>query len=158
MSNDVRGYFELSDKNMVNELIHICEKKYDLGIEQISRETLYNFPEDFIPKHEENYFSFVIGDSPGETISSYLIDYIDYAPEADIGFPVNGKERLDILLSFLSDAVEISKVTKLVIALTDCNQIEITRRIHVSEIYEVIHSDFEKYQSPPDTLYEITCN
>lgn len=40
----------------------------------------------------------------------------------------------------------------MVVSLNECEQIEIIKKIH---LYEVIHADFEKYQAPPDTLYEI---
>jgi hypothetical protein len=43
----------------------------------------------------------------------------------------------------------------MVVSLNECEQIETIKKIHLSDLYEVIHADFEKYQAPPDTLYEI---
>lgn len=41
--------------------------------------------------------------------------------------------------------------------MTECNHIEKIKKIKFSEMREVIHADFEAYQAPPDTLYEIIC-
>lgn len=43
----------------------------------------------------------------------------------------------------------------MVVSLNECEQIETVKKIQLSDLYEVIHADFEKYQAPPDTLYEI---
>jgi len=52
--------------------------------------------------------------------------------------------------------IRIANAQKMVVALTECNQIETVKKIRLSELYDVIHADFEEYQAPPDTLYEIT--
>ena len=39
--------------------------------------------------------------------ATYLTDYGEYAPDADIGFPTNPKERLDILINTLIDIIKI---------------------------------------------------
>jgi len=43
----------------------------------------------------------------------------------------------------------------MVVAITENNQIETVKRIKFSKMDEVIHADFEKFQAPPDRLYEI---
>lgn len=157
MSNDARGFITIHNTNIVSEITNVCEKVFDIGIEEISINELYNFPQNFLPTpcKDRNYFTFALGDSPQEVGVSYLIDYINYAPEADIGFPTNGKERLGILLDVISEIFKISQTQKMVIALTDCNQIEKIKKINFIEMRDVIHADFEEYQAPPDTLYEI---
>lgn len=101
MSNDVCGY-------LCSPLI--AESLYDLdsyiklqkiGIAKIKKEELYNFPNELIPTSD--CYAFLISDRPHYPNASYLIDYMDYVPEADIGFPVEGKARLNILLDMLSD-------------------------------------------------------
>ncbi|WP_347253686.1 hypothetical protein [Leminorella grimontii] len=154
MSNDVCGYIVSSiTREEENALTNYFFKK-DLGLQQIPDNELYNFPVDLLPKDSD--FIFLIGDRPGYPNATYLIDYLEYDPESsDIGFPSNPKERLNILLDALVDMIKITNAEKMVVALTDCNQIEAVKKINLSEIYDVIHADFEKYRAPPDTLYEI---
>lgn len=156
MSNDVRGYIELSNGVDVTPLKTFIEKKYDIGIGPINSDELYNFPPTALPDSNKINFIFAIGDDNEYYNASYLIDYMDYAPEADIGFPTKAKDRLNILLDTLVDLIKITHATKMMVALTECNQIETIKKIKLSELYDVIHADFEEYQAPPDTLYEIT--
>lgn len=154
MSNDVCGYMttELSIELAKNLADFV--KKSELGIQEISRGELYNYPSDFMPVDGE--YCFLIGDAPGYPNATYLIDYYQYDPiTADIGFPANPKERLDILINTLISMINITKATKMVVAITECNQIDNIKKIKFPELRDVIHTDFEKYQAPPDTLYEI---
>jgi len=59
-------------------------------------------------------------------------------------------------LDTIVDLIKIAHATKMIVALTECNQIETIKKIKLSELYDVIYADFEEYQAPPDTLYEIT--
>ncbi|PIT08404.1 hypothetical protein BGI30_08870 [Snodgrassella alvi] len=157
MSNDVRGYINfLGDKNLTPLLISI-EKKYNIGIKKIKADELYNFPSSILSSNNEAKFIFIIGDDNEYYNASFLIDYLDYAPEANIEFPIAAKDRLNILLDVMSDLIRIANASKMVISITECNQIEIIKRINFSEMRDVIHADFEEYQGPPDTLYEIIC-
>ncbi len=155
MSNDVRGYLELPSSTSTSTLIQVIEGKCNISLGEIFYDELYNFPILERPNKNRNNFIFVIGDGPKELSASYLIDYLDYASEADIGFPTKGKDRLDILLKSINYLFELSKTPKMIIALTDSNQITTIKKIKLSELYDVIHADFEEYQGPPDTLYEI---
>lgn len=155
MSNDVCGYvtaelnIELA-KNLADFI-----KKNELGIQEISKGELYNFPSNYMPVDGE--YCFLIGDVPGHPNATYLIDYYQYDPvTADIGFPANPKERLDILIDTLIDIINVTKATKMVVAITECNQIDNIKKIKLLEMRDAIHADFEKYQAPPDTLYEVT--
>ncbi|EBR8158331.1 hypothetical protein NIP80_004763 [Salmonella enterica] len=154
MSNDVCGYIEpLLSKDAKNNLYSYVNNQ-NIGIASIQRNQLYNFPVNLLP--DEGSWIFLISDKPGYPNASYLIDYLDYAAEADIGFPHKGKDRLNLLLDVLAKIFMITNAKKMVVALTECNQIEKIKKIKLSEMYNVIHSDFEEYQAPPDTLYEIT--
>ena len=126
-----------------------------LGIERIPKNELYNYPDYLIPNG--NVFSFIIGDVPGYPDATYLTDYGEYAPDADIGFPTNPKERLDILINTLIDMIKITHASKMVVSINECDQIETIKKIKFAEMRDVIHADFAKYQAPPDTLYEIIC-
>jgi hypothetical protein len=155
MSNDVCGYIELIlNKFNINKLDKFIVDS-QLGIQKISKNELYNYPDNLIPN--DNIFTFLIGDVPGYPNATYLIDYEQYAPNTDIGFPANPKERLNILIDTLIDMIKITNASKMVVSMTECNQIEIIKRINFSEMRDVIHADFEEYQGPPDTLYEIIC-
>lgn len=155
MSNDVCGYIEpILNLDNITELTNFI-KHSQLGILRISKNELYNYPDNLIPV--DNIFAFLIGDVQGYPNATYLIDYDQYAPDTDIGFPADPKERLDILIDTLIDIIKITNASKMVVSITECNQIETIKKINFSEMKEVIHTDFEEYQGPPDTLYEIIC-
>lgn len=153
MSNDVCGYIEpVLSREKIIELAKFIDH-HQLGIQKISTEELYNYPDNFIPIN--NIFKFLISDMPGYPNATYLIDYEEYSPDAEIGFPADPKERLNILINTLIDMIRITNAKKMVVAMTDCNQIETIKRIKFSEMRDVIHADFLREQGPPDTLYEI---
>ncbi|MDY0972289.1 hypothetical protein [Siccibacter turicensis] len=157
MSNDVCGYIfpaiDMTHKDMLKKYISTCET----GIDIINKDQLYNFPKDMDPT--EDLFCFLIGDRPDYPNATYLIDYCQYDPVSahlDIGFPADPRDRLNILIETLKDIFNVSGAVKMVVAITECNQIETIKKIKLPELYDVIHADFEEYQAPPDTLYEIT--
>lgn len=156
MSNDVRGYIYYLGEEDLTSLIDFIEKKYNIGIKNIGINELYNFPDIMLP-NKQKQFIFVIGDDNEYFNASFLIDYIDYAPEADIGFPNIAEDRLNILFNVMSEIIKITNASKMVISLTDSCEIETIKKINFSEMRDIIHSDFEAYQAPPDTLYEIIC-
>lgn len=157
MSNDVRGYIYYLGEENLTSLIDFIEKKYNIGIKSIGINELYNFPDSMLPNTKQKQFIFVIGDDNEYFNASFLIDYIDYAPEADIGFPNIAEDRLNILFNVMSEIIKITNASKMVISLTDSCEIETLKKINFSEMREIIHADFEAYQAPPDTLYEIIC-
>lgn len=125
-----------------------------VNIRSTDKEGLINFPDEYMPQGD--CFVFDISDGPNSINATYLIDYYEYDPEgSDIGFPANPKERLDVLLSVLVDMVRTTKSKKMIVAINECEQIEHIKTMRLSECCAVIRSDFEKYQAPPDTLYEI---
>ena len=157
MSNDVRGYIYFLGEENLTSLIDFIKKKYNIGIKSIGINELYNFPDSMLPNTKQKQFIFVIGDDNEYFNASFLIDYIDYAPEADIGFPNIAEDRLNILFNVMSEIIKITNASKMVISLTDSCEIETIKKINFSEMREIIHADFEAYQAPPDTLYEIIC-
>ncbi|MCX8745334.1 hypothetical protein J3U68_07925 [Snodgrassella sp. B3882] len=156
MSNDVRGYIYHLGEEDLTSLIDFIEKKYNIGIKNIGINELYNFPDLMLP-NKQKQFIFVIGDDNEYFNASFLIDYIDYAPETNLGFPNIAEDRLNILFNVMSEIIKITNASKMVISLTDSCEIETIKKINFSEMREIIHADFEAYQAPPDTLYEIIC-
>ncbi|MEQ4925512.1 hypothetical protein [Proteus hauseri] len=155
MSNNVYGYLQPEIGTTINfkALKKYMEDNY-LNINEITKMELFNYPDEYLPGDE--CFIFDIADGKNSINATYLIDYLEYDPEtADIGFPPDPKERLNILLDTLSEMINISNAKKMVVSLNECEQIETIKKIKLSELYEVIHADFEEYQAPPDTLYEI---
>lgn len=62
---------------------------------------------------QDKCFIFDIADNNNSVNATYLIDYSEYDPEsADIGFPSNPKERLNILLDALFEMIKISNAKK----------------------------------------------
>ena len=155
MSSFVYGYIEpiLSQNKLSNLSDYI--KNSQLGIEKISKDWLINYPDYLIPN--DNIFTFLIGDVPGYPNSTYLTSYDEYAPNIDIGFPPDPKERLDILINTLIDMITITRASKMIVSINECDQIETIKKIKFAEMRDIIHADFAKYQAPPDTLYEIIC-
>ncbi|PIT52081.1 hypothetical protein BHC44_07480 [Snodgrassella alvi] len=156
MSNDVYGYL-LPDlnKDYAGQLKNYIGTN-SLKIQKIEKNKLFNYPAYLIPN--KYAFIFDIADGSNSVNATYLIDYNEYDPDtADIGFPANPKERLDILIDTLINMIKITNASKMVVSITECNQIETIKKINFSEMREVIHTDFEEYQGPPDTLYEIIC-
>ncbi|EPF5869550.1 hypothetical protein ACWQEN_002426 [Morganella morganii] len=155
MSNNIYGYLqpEIGSSIDFNALgKYVADNS--LNIRVITKKELFNYPVEYLPG--DGCFIFDISDGKNSINATYLIDYLEYDPEtADIGFPSDPKERLNILLDTLFEMVKISSAKKMVVSLNECEQIETIKKIQLSDLYKVIHSDFEKYQAPPDTLYEI---
>ncbi|HHE6471086.1 TPA: hypothetical protein ACPFI9_003757 [Providencia rettgeri] len=155
MSNNVYGYLQPEIGTTIDfNLLEKYMADTPLNIRVITKMELFNYPDEYLP--EDGCFIFDIADGKNSINATYLIDYLEYDPEtADIGFPSDPKERLNILLDTLSEMIKISNAKKMVVSLNECEQIETIKKIRVFELYDVIHADFEEYQAPPDTLYEI---
>ncbi|MDY1064968.1 hypothetical protein SOJ74_16945 [Pseudomonas aeruginosa] len=153
MSNDVCGYIKYDGVYPESDLLEYLSKS-ELGVFRVPKEHLYNYPEEFLPSEKD--FIFLIGDAPGYPNSTYLIDYEEYDPdECDIGFSPCPKERVRILLGILTDLSLLLRAKKLVFSVTEDSQISHVKRISIDDLDCAVISDFEKYKSPPDTLYEV---
>lgn len=155
MSNNVYGYLQPDDETPLDRRsLEDYIAHNSLNIRVIKKDELINYPVEYYPEDES--FIFDIADNKDSINATYLIDYSEYDPEsADINFPSDPKERLNILLDVFFEMITISNAKKMVVSLNECEQIETVKKIQLSDLYEVIHADFEKYQAPPDTLYEI---
>jgi hypothetical protein len=157
MSNEVYGYFEGSEISDMDGLFASLEEKSGIGVKPIPASELYNFPERFVPSDRDNCICFIVGDKPGKTNTTYLTDYVDYAPDADIDFPCEGKARLKLLINFLVTMIKETKTTRFVVAITDSSQIENLKTVNIAQLESAIVSDFEEC-APPDCLYDVVMN
>ncbi len=96
-------------------------------------------------------------DGPGKKTAEYLIDFIDYADEAPFDLPKNGLERLKILLGVIREIAGLRNIEEIVIAMTECNEIESTQRISIEEFENIAIADFIKYP-PPNKIYIINAS
>lgn len=155
MSLEVYGYLKNNSFLEKQELVSQIEQTTSLGFVPMPKEWLHNFPNDFLPINEKDIICFLIGDRPGKRNATYLIDFQDYDPIANIGLPTQCRERIKILVSAINFIIEISKTTIFLIAVTDSSQIEKFKRVKLSELLNTILKDFEEDETPPDCLYEI---
>lgn len=156
MSNDICGFVEFNPGRVIeiSELVGLAES-YCIGLREQDVRELYNFPSDMLPAHANNTIVFGVNDGGGAKNATYLIDALDYAPEAEIGLPTNWRDRLRLLVNFLIDLASLGNVSRLVVALTDSSQIERISNVDMSDIDRVIFGDVENAQGAPNTLYEI---
>ncbi len=154
MSNDVCGYVCPAPSLESWMALEKYISKSKLGIQRIRSSELFNYPSEFTP--DIDTFIFLIGDRPGYPNATYLTDYNEYDPDfSDIGFPCHPKDRVKMLLGAIGDIFSICKSEKICFSITDSSQVEVVKRICFSEMFDVVIADFEKYQAPPDTLYEV---
>lgn len=155
MSNEVYGYIKSNELNSESfVLLDGLQKKTGIGFTEIPSTELYNFPDELMPSEDGSYLSFIVGDRPGKTNATYLIDYVDYALEADIGLPHKGSERLKLLVKSLIIMIEEVCPERFIIALTDSSQIEEVKIVKLSKLLSTIISDCKEY-TPPDCIYDV---
>jgi hypothetical protein len=150
MSNDVYGYVTAKEPVRTAEELNRIAEQLRLGITLVAKDELYNFPPNRMPPEEA--VCFVLGDRPGKQTADYLTDYVDYAPEANIGLPLKGRDRLQVLLAWMRQTASIEGAGLLAIAITECSEIEKEREVSLAEMDLVIEQDFQDY-APPNTLY-----
>ena len=155
MSNEAYGYLEFSNYRPHEKLIESFQRATGLGLTSIPVSELHNFPENLLPKNQNHAFCFIIGDRPGSLNATYLMDYLDYAPEAKIDLPKQGRERVNLLVKALTFLTEEAKPEGFLIALTDSSQIEEIKTVDISELFEIITGDFEEDSGPPNCLYHV---
>lgn len=112
MSNNVYGYLQPDDetsldfRSLENYIAH-----NSLNLRVINKDELINYPVEYYP--EDECFIFDIADNKSAVNATYLIDYSEYDPEsADIDFPSDPKERLNILLDAFFEMITISNAKK----------------------------------------------
>lgn len=152
MSNEVYGYFESAEILDKQVLLESLEKKTGLGINQISFHELYNYPEELLPSDPLKCTAFILGDRPGKTNATYLIDCLDYVSDADIGLPHKGVERLKLLVNAFVSIISEARATRFFVAVTDSSQIDEVKTVKLSNLEAIMIADFEDLV-PPCCLY-----
>lgn len=156
MSNFVYGYVKTvaPDIQLVEKMKNIA-KEHLIGIRPINVGELYGFPEELKPSEsEESIYCFDITDGPEKGSAEYLIDFVDYAEEANFELPKKGLERLAILLEVIKDIISLENTEKVVVAMTESNEIESTLRVRLGKIADAIVNDFVEY-APPNKIYVV---
>ena len=153
MSNEVYGYVKSPNITDTADFFKKNEESLGIGIQEISIEELYNFPEGMLPKANDKFFAFIVGDRPGKTNASYLTDYMDYSNEADIGLPRLGVERLNLLVEFFESVISRLSPDGFAVAITESNQVDFVKEVYAAELRTEIYKDFEFFQGSPDCIY-----
>lgn len=153
MSNEVYGFAEFVEAVPSSEIItQKLQESAGLGIALIQSAELYNFTSDQMPKPKS--IIFMVSDRPGSNNATYLVDFEDYAPDAQIGLPNKGLERLNLLVNTIESLFADHRANRVCIAITDSSQIEESKMISRKSLRKVLLSDFEKI-APPCCLYDI---
>ena len=155
MSNEVYGYIENPERVVDQAFFEKIEKCTGVGIVEIPFSELYNFPREKFPRETSNSVAFIVGDRPGKANASYLIDYVDYAPDANIGFPSGRKERLRLLIELFAAVIHEAKPSRFVVAITECSQIDNAKDLDMQAFHKEIYNDFERCDAPPDCVYDV---
>lgn len=154
MSNEVYGYCNYTKEVDLSNIAKMIESHTGIGVVPIPINQLFNFPLHMLPQNEVYIFSFCLGDFPGKVNATYLIDYLNYAPEAKIGLPLNGAERLALLASCIRTIINLLGANNFKIALTDSSQIEEIKSVSVSDFLPLIITDSNEC-APPNCLYDL---
>lgn len=154
MSNAIYGFVEFIKPQQIKhqELVSKLENEFGLGVSIIRSEELYNFPETYMPGKDA--FIFSLSDRPGSHNATYLVDGLDYAPEADFGLPNQSVDRLNILLDFIDSLFGKYGASRVCLAINECAQIDGIVKINRDDLRKKLMSEFEIF-APPDTLLDI---
>ena len=153
VSNDVYGFAEFTSPICsAEEIADDLQQSIGLGVVLISADELFNFTADYQPA--DNSMAFVVTDRPGSRNATYLVDFENYAPEAQIGLPTCGAQRLDLLVTAIESLFSRHHANRVCIAITDSSEIEECKAVSRSAFREVLLRDF-KALAPPCCLYDI---
>jgi hypothetical protein len=95
---------------------------------------------------------FRISDTPGGKSASYLVDMIDYAPDAKIGLPSLRLDRLGLLIDWITAILNSSEIRRVIIVISDENEVEAVVKLSLFDIRRRIITDCEDY-APPNKAY-----
>lgn len=153
MSNEIYGFADLPERPDLPIVLKALGELTPLGVFTVSEKALIGFPADLRPNI--NSIVFVIGDSPESMNAEYLLDNRDYDPRADIQLPINADERLSLLTKILSFLFTDMKCERLVVCLTECNQVDSIKHLNAAQMSQVFKEDCS-IESPPCKIYVIT--
>lgn len=155
MSNTIPGFAEFAQQPDISqqELVSRLENSSGLGVSLMDPSELYNFPDSHLPS--ESALVFLISDYPRSKNATYLIDGLDFAPEADIDLPLRSRERLELILLLIESLFENYDVSRLCIAFSDMGQIEAVIKTRQADLRKTILEDCESNIMPPCSIYDI---
>ncbi|WP_146157208.1 hypothetical protein [Enhygromyxa salina] len=79
---------------------------------------------------------------------------VDYAPDATIGLPLLGLDRLGLLLDWIAAIISSPEIRRVVIAVSDENEVESAAEVSSADFRHLLITDFEDY-APPNKVYVI---
>ena len=135
----------------VRERVHSSAESRGIGVRE-EAPGVYG-PLDEASWDRGDVLAFSIDDGPDGPGAMYLLDLLDYAPEADIGgLPLGGRDRLMLLAGLVEELVTLDAVISCQVALTDCGEIERIVPAEIKSFRSVLAKDFAEY-APPNVLY-----
>ncbi len=153
MSNFIYGYIKTNETEHFITDLQTVFKEEIIGFQFIQKNELYGFPDSLIPPDDIIGIYYVnISDSKLSKEAEYLIDFEDYCSNVNIGLPNSGAERVEILISVIEKIFTISGVYEVIIALTDCCEIEGKQKVSLSDIRDIFLSDLTEY-APSNKIY-----
>lgn len=157
MSNEIYGFAEFYSKPKLSfqDLVSNLENSSGLGVTLINKNELFNFPPTYEPS--EDAMVFRVSDGPGIKNAEIFIGGLDFAPEADIGLPHLSKDRIDMIINLFDSLFIDYKVSRLCIALVQCNDIEDIVMTDISGLRKTILDQYELL-FPPCCLLDIKSN
>lgn len=153
MSNDVVGYAVLSRPELVSgwwEDASACARTLGIGLRRVGPGDLYGIRPD--AADESRGLCFRVTDGPEKENASYLVDCVDYSPDAVIGLPLKGEVRLGLLLGWGKAMLRRVGVESFSLVLTDSNILEGVRRADPVAVWDLLVRDCEDY-CPPNMAY-----
>lgn len=139
------------DKNSLGERL---EAESGLGFRLLDVDDLRGLPPEARASAESSPLRFAVTDRPGSNQAQYLLDFLDYAPEAEIGLPRAGVDRVRQLVAFLERLFVLAELDHLQVALLDSGSLEATRTVRLADLEACLLEDFARC-APPCCLYSL---
>ena len=153
MSNEIYGFADLPLRHDLLIVMNALKELTPLGVFTVSENDLIGFPSELRPNI--NSLVFAIGDSPESMNAEYILDYQDYDPQSVIRLPINADERLSLLTKILFFLFADMKCERIVICLTESNQVDSVKHLNASQMLQIFKEDCS-IESPPCMIYVIT--
>lgn len=153
MSKEIYGFVDLPADTPRDPFWDDLRSSTPLGLFEVSARELYGFPSDLCPGPESAIL--LVGDGPDSRNASYLLDDQDYDPKAEIGLPIQARERLALLLELLNRLFVRWNASRVVVCLTVCNEVDDVKRISRGEMFDILPADCA-VESPPCLIYVIS--
>lgn len=156
MTNSVYGFIESRCIPDFEVFFNSLEKEKGLGIKPMEKNLLYGFPVEILNRFNNNCSTFIIADNPTKNYIAYLTSPYDFAPDAEIGLPVELNDRLMLLADFFKHMIDKAKASQLVFAMVDLScVIEESKIIKLEQLKDELIKDFSLCNNQPNCLYDL---